>query len=487
MTFLILDLGSSSIRAMLFDEDARFLEGAMVRRAHQFITQPEGASVTQAEDLRTLTETCIDEILAHPQAAEISAVGITTFVSNVFGVAEDGTPITPVYTYADTQCAADAAALKREIDVDASHQRTGCLVHPAYWPARLRWLQRTQPDLTPRVHRWLDVATYLYEQFFGRAVPCSYSVAAWSGLLNRAELAWDETWLTTLNLTSDRLPALADYTEAQRGLAPTYAARWPVLRAVPFYLAIGDGAAANVGSGAIEPGVAALTVGTTAAFRIVSTEVLPHVPAGLWSYRVGATQHLIGGATSEGGSIFQWAREVLRLSADADIEAELARAVPDDHGLTVLPLLAGERSPGWALDATGTIHGLRLSTRPMNILQASLEGVSLRLAAIAQQVDVPLERVMASGAALEKSPAWVQMMADALARPIALLAETELAARGMALLLLTAQTGQSLTAYPPQIKQVIDPRPNGMTAMQEAQNRQKTLYKQLYNENVTIK
>jgi sugar (pentulose or hexulose) kinase len=94
---------------------------------------------------------------------------------------------------------------------------------------------------------------------------------------------------------------------------------------------------------------------------------------------------------------------------------------------------------------------------------------------------------MASGAALEKSPAWVQMMADALAHPIALLAETELAARGIALLLLTNQMHQPLTAYPPQIKQVIEPRVDGVAAMRQAQNRQQTLYQQLYKGTVAIK
>src|SRR5687767_8260554 len=145
MTFLILDIGSSSIRAMLFDESARLIPGAMARRPHQFMTQPEGASTANSIHLQELTEACMDEILVHPSAKQIKAVGITTFVSNMMGVDAQGMPITPLYTYADTQCADDAAALKHEVDEAVAHQRTGCLIHTAYWPARLRWLQRTQP------------------------------------------------------------------------------------------------------------------------------------------------------------------------------------------------------------------------------------------------------------------------------------------------------------------------------------------------------
>jgi gluconokinase len=480
MTFLILDIGSSSIRAMLFDDSAHLIPGAMARRPHQFMTQPDGASTAESAHLQALTEACIDEMLVHPAAKHIKAVGITTFVSNIMGVDAQGKPITPLYTYADTQCADDAADLKHEVDEEAAHQRTGCLIHTAYWPSRLRWMQRTQPAIWKQVNRWLDVGSYLYEQWFGKVVPCGYSVAAWTGLLNREALTWDDFWLQTLKIKAEHLPPLADYTQAQQGLSDAYARRWPGLRDAPFYLAIGDGAAANVGSGAIEPGVAALTVGTTAAVRIVSTESVPHVPFGLWSYRIDAAHHLIGGATSEGGNIFQWLRETLQLPSEAQIEKALSTCIPDAHGLTFLPLLAGERSPGWALNATGTIHGIRLSTRPMDIAQAALEGVALRLATIAQQLDTGLERVMASGAALEKSPAWAQIMADALAHPIALLAETELAARGMALLLLRAQDQRALADTSPQIKQIIEPREEGIQAFKQARNRQQSLYKSLY-------
>lgn len=183
MTFLILDIGSSSIRALLFDKSARLLPDAVARRPHQFTTQPEGASTANSAQLQALVEACIDEILAHPAAKQIKAVGISTFVSNMMGVDEQGAPITPLYTYADTQCAIDAADLKHEVDEEAAHQRTGCLIHTAYWPARLRCLHRTQPALWKQGHRWLDISSSLYEHWFGRVVPCSYSVAAWSGLL----------------------------------------------------------------------------------------------------------------------------------------------------------------------------------------------------------------------------------------------------------------------------------------------------------------
>ncbi len=380
MTVLVIDIGSSSARALLFDDTAEPIPGASFSQPHHFTTMPAGAATIEADILQTSIEQCIDKVLHHPDAKSIRVVGMASFVGNVLGVDEAGKASTPIYSYADTRSAEDVEALKQMLDSEKMHQQTGCLLHTAY-QANWRWLRRTGPEF--RVSRWMDFATYFYHQWFGES-PASYSVASWSGMLNRRDLTWDSDMLTALEMDAGKLPKLADYKQFQQGLTPVYAERWPALKDVPFCLAVGDGAAANIGSGCAQPSHIALTVGTTAALRMVTDESLPRVPDGLWSYRVDAQHQLIGGATSEGGNIFQWVRQTLKLGESA--ENELASRKPNSHGLTFLPLLAGERSPGWAAHATGSIVGLRLSTTPVDILQAALEGVALRLSLIADQI-----------------------------------------------------------------------------------------------------
>jgi gluconokinase len=473
-TILVIDIGSSSVRARLFDGAAQPIPDASAARAYQFETEPAGASEIDADVLRGHVEACVNEVLKHPSAAQISAVGTTTFVGNLMAIDAAGKPLTPVFTYADTRSAEDVFLLRNRVDVSEAHQRTGCRLHTAYAPARLHWLKRTQPQLAPAM--WLDFGAYLFMRWFGQAAT-SYSVAAWSGLLNRASLTWDEAWLRLLDVEQTSLPTLMDYDKPHAGLTPEYASRWEHLRYVPFYLPVGDGAAANVGSGCVDTQHIALTVGTTAALRTI-TETMPHVPSGLWSYRVTAAHHLVGGATTEGGNIFAWARDVLKLPED--VETLLSQRKPDEHGLTVLPLLAGERSPGWAGDATGTIHGLRLSTSPLDILQALLESVALRLSLIAEQLSPPSNAVMvASGGALSASPAWAQMMASALNRSIQITLENELTARGVALLTLRVLKGTALDAYPLTIAQVIEPNASDAAVYQMALERQKELYRQV--------
>jgi gluconokinase len=470
MTILVIDIGSSSVRALLFDRNAHLIPGAIASRSHNFTTDAEGGVTADALHLQKLTEACIDAILTHPAAASIEAAGMAMFVGNVLGVDAYGLPLTPIYTYADTRSRADVELLRVQIDVTAAHQRTGCLLHTAYHPSRLHWLKRTQPERFAAVHQWQDFATYLYHQWFGVELPCSYSVAAWSGLLNRYTLTWDEEWLRLLHLPPEKLPALADTNTFTRGLKSE---RWSVLRDVPFYLAMGDGLAANMGAGAVSDRTIALTVGTTAALRILAREV-PQIPQGLWCYRVSPGHQLLGGATSEGGSIFAWARQTFALPSN--LEAELAERLPDSHGLTWLPLLAGERSPGWRGDATGTIHGLRLSTTPIDILHAGLEGVANRLALIADQLTSEALPVLAGGGALDASPAWAQIICNALNRPLHLVNEPEATARGVVVALFQELDSQSLPAAA-----VLMPQPDAAAALRAARERQVDLYRRLYS------
>jgi gluconokinase len=470
VNILVIDVGSSSVRALVFDESLRVTGQAS--SPVRFTTAPAGAATMDAETLRQITEDCIDRVMK--AAPPIQIVGMATYVGNLLGVDQDGRAITPIYSYADTRSAPDVEALRDETDIQAAHQRTGAPHHSAYHAGRLRWLKRSGQHAA----QWIDLATYLYRCWFGRVdVPCSYSVASWSGLLNRETLRWDDQWLRALEIELKQLAPLADFSAVQRGLAPEYARRWSALRDVPFTLAVGDGAAANVGSGALEANTATLTIGTTAALRCVSTETLPSVPQGLWGYRIDAARHLIGGATSEGGNLHQWLKQTVLLPQDA--ETQLARRDLDAHGLTFLPLLAGERSPGWRADATGTLHGIRFSTTPLDMLQAAMEGVALRLGQIAAALNLPDRvQIMAGGGALHASSVWARMCAAALNRPLHLLAEAESTARGVAIL--AREVLGVRDAPPPAIARMIEPMGEDVQRMRAAGERQRALYGKLY-------
>jgi gluconokinase len=433
---LTIDAGTSSVRALLFDRRARPVPGVEGRRVYRVRATPDGGAELDAEELRDRVEHAIDDALlqAGPDAAKIAAVACCTFWHSLVAVGEDESPLTPVFTWADTR--SNTVSMLRELlDEEAIHERTGCVFHPSYWPARLLWLYRNDEALFYRVERWMSFGEYLHLRLFGRAV-ASVSMASATGLLDIRSGAWDEEVLEAVSVRSGQLWPLGE--EPLRGLRVAYGKRWPALRDVPWFPPVGDGACNSLGSGCMTAERVALMVGTSGATRVVHRASRAAAPEGLFCYRQGRDRYVVGGALSEGGNLVEWIRETFRVDPVA-AEREVAAMPPDGHGLTFLPFIAGERAPGWAGDARAAIAGIGLSTRPLDVLRAGLEAVALRFAIIHERLAaaVPEAReVVATGGALLRSPSWMQIMADALGRVVIASAEPEASSRGAALLAL---------------------------------------------------
>lgn len=293
---LTLDLGSSSVRAMLYDQRGHGVPGISAQERYTLTPTTDGAAEDDPAAALERVFRCIDALLAQAGslAERIAAVAVDTMASTFLALDAADQPLTPLITYADTRNSADAAALQHHLAEREVHDRTGCLLRTSYWPARLTWLQRTQPAIRRMAARWLTLGEYLELQLFG-ICRVSYSVASWSGLLDRRRLVWDAPLLEHLGVQPEQLAPLVDVDAPLRGLRAPFAARWPALRNVPWFPAVGDGAAANLGSGCIGPQRIALTLGTSGAMRVVLPEVA-EVPAGLWCYRVDRRLALLGGA-----------------------------------------------------------------------------------------------------------------------------------------------------------------------------------------------
>lgn len=479
---LVLDIGSSSTRAVIYDSSATLVPDMLVRVKEGLRLGADGAAEDDPAALLDRVTRCIDGLLAQagPLAGQIAAVGCATYASSVLGLDAAGQPCTPIYAYADTRSDAAAEALRQRLDEAAILQRTGCPLRTSYLPALLSWLQAEQPALLGRVRRWASVGEWLFETLLGSAT-ISYSCAAWTGLLDRTRMAWDADLLAELPVRTEQLGTLADVHQSISGLRPTWAARWPALAELPWFGAVGDGAAANLGSGCTDARRIALSVGTSGALRVVLPGE-PEIPPGLWCYRVERDRPLLGGATSEGGNVLTWALNTLRVDA-ATLDQQLRERAGRAQQLAVLPFIAGERSPGWSGAAQATISGITTTTTALDLAQAALEGVTYRWATIAgllRRVVAGTPTIVASGGGLKYVPHWAQLIADALGLPVALSPEPETTSRGVALLALRS-IGQirSFDQLPLALAPAYQPDPIQHTRHQEALARQAALYERL--------
>jgi gluconokinase len=440
---LALDVGTSSVRGALYDERGTEIPDTQERLVRGMKTTADGGAELDAWEAIEETARVIDAVVARAAAlgARVEEVAVACFWHSLVGLDERGLPLTPVLGWADTRAARHAEMLKGRMDERAAHARTGCRFHPSYWPAKLLWLKSEQPEIFRRVRRWVSFGELLSARFFDEPA-ASVSMASGTGMLNTRSCRWDEELLEVTGVCAEQLPSIAQAHEPLGELTDEYARRWPTLRGARWFPAIGDGAANNIGAGCTTRGRIALMIGTSGAMRVMwEGEPPAEVPSPLWCYRADRRRVLTGGALSDGGGLFHWMMDALRLDERAgETERELAAIGPDAHGLTVLPFWAGERSTGWNAEARGAVLGLTMHTRPVEILRAAMEAIAYRFALVARALDplAPGAEIIASGGALSASNVWSQMLADVLGRPLRLADALEASSRGAALLALEA-------------------------------------------------
>ncbi|MDQ6699382.1 MAG: gluconokinase [Acidobacteriota bacterium] len=488
VTIVTLDIGTSSTRTLLFDAYGKQVEGFGAQLPYHVTTTPDGGWEVDADQLTDLAAQSISAICKQLRDANIrpSGVAVDTFWHNLAGIGSDGKPVTPIIHLFDTRSAEAAKRLAQKIDNREQHARTGCVLHPSYLPAKLVWLSETRPDAFRAARQWMSIGEYIYLKFFGTPM-ASTSMASGSGLWNQNENDYDAGILDVLPIDKKQLAPADEMDQPLSDLRPEYRAQWPELNGIPWFPELGDGACDNVGSGCIGPDRFALMVGTSGALRAVIEQPRIEIPDGLWCYRLDRRRFVMGGALSNGGEVFAWMKRTLALPAPEEIEKQIAAMPAGAHGLTVLPLFAGERSTKWRADARAAIIGMASNTSPMDILRASLESVSLRFRNIydimLQSIGAPRE-VIASGGALLHSPAWTRMMADALGHNVVACLEKEATSRGAALMAME-RLGivQNIQDLPAQMGEAFQPVESNHQIYEDELRKQRRLYTKLFEEN----
>ena len=474
---LAVDVGSSSVRAELYDESGGDIEGAEVKLDYEFDYTPDGGAAQDADELLDLVVSAMDGALSGSGEAAITGVAMSTFWHSVLGLDREGRPTTPILTWADRRAAECVPELRERLDEAAAHRRTGCVPHSSYWPAKLLWTSHAMSAAFEKTEHWVSPADYFYARFFGGTYQVGTSMASGTGLFDQNRRRWDGETLEALPAEEAQLSVISD--EPRRGLAKEWAERWPALRETPWVPASGDGACSNVGSGCTGSDRLALMVGTSGAMRVLWKADSVEIPDGPWCYRADAERYVMGGALSDGGNLIEWLRNTLRLPDPEETEELLSKMEPDSHGLTFLPLLAGERGPGWADQANGTVSGLSMSSKPVEILRAAMEAVAFRFAIIAEMLETasPGEKeVIASGGGLLHSPTWTQIMADTLGKPVTLSGVKEASSRGAALIALQALGGPEIEAAQAPLGETFEPDPGRHEVYRKALERQRRLY-----------
>jgi gluconokinase len=306
---------------------------------------------------------------------------------------------------------------------------------------KLRWFATTEPELTSRVRVWADLKALVLHALTGRVATEVSSASGW-GLLRLATREWDPDAAAIAGVRLDQLPEVLP-TTAALPLDPAFARHVGLPAAVPVVAGGADGPLGNLGTGALAPGVAGLSLGTSGALRLVVDEPFADPSGRLFCYHLADDRWVVGTPISNGGAVVRWAASVFAATdgedggvADDAAVLALAEAVPPgSEGLVMLPFLLAERGPLWDADLRGAFLGLRQHHTRGHFVRAAVEGVALQLATILDGLDdvTPVTQVRATGGVF-RSPLWRTVLAGTLGRPLVVTDGAEGSALGAAAL-----------------------------------------------------
>jgi gluconokinase len=427
---LALDLGSSSTRSGFFDQRGRLVPGSDAQRKYSLEYTRDGGAELSPAALRRAVLACLRETMRHSRSQRrIVAVSGSAFWHGLLGLNRKHEPITPVFSWADSRCAEDAEILRQEFNERKIHAETGSMLRSSYWPAKLRWLWRTDRQLFRKVHRWISPADWIFSKIFG-ATGTSHSMASATGLYDVRAKTWHVELCRACRIDPEQLDVLCESSDR--------CATASELRNARVFNPIGDGAAGNLGSGADRAGSVAVNVGTSAAVRLLPSENdgKRPVPFGLFQYAVDEQRTVVGGAVSNAGNIHQWCLRQLQVRVTEKRALSRTAAASDD--LTILPFWVNERAPTWPENLRGAIVGLNQSTDAAGIFRAALCATFYRLASILElleQTNGRSKQIIVSGGILGSKPSLL-LLADSLGRDIYVSAKKEASLRGAALYVL---------------------------------------------------
>ena len=378
---LAIDQGTTSTRAILFDESARAV--ALARRELPQHYPASGWVEHDPEDIWRDTLATVAEVIARApgQAAGITALGITNQRETVVvWERSSGQPIHRAIVWQDRRTAPRCAELKAAGAEEVVRRKTGLLLDPYFSGTKLAWILDHVPGARTRAERgelaFGTVDTFLvWRLTAGRVHVTDVTNAARTLLYDIHAQDWDEELLRLLRVPRSLLPRVRDCSEIYGHTTPELFGR-----SLPIAGIAGDQQAALIGQACFEPGMAKSTYGT-GCFLLLNTGATA-VPSGnrmltTPAYRLGGRiAYAMEGSIFVAGAALKWLRDGLKVIGSAAETAALAAGVPDDHGVYLVPAFVGLGAPHWDPHARAVICGLTLDATGAHLARAALESVA---------------------------------------------------------------------------------------------------------------
>jgi xylulokinase len=375
---------------------------------------------------------------ANAEGGDVLAIGLTGQMHGLVLLDDQGEVLRPAILWNDQRTGPQCDTIRARLGKDQLIQITGNDALTGFTAPKILWVQEEEPEIYAKARHILLPKDYIRYKLTGKFA-IDKAGGAGTILFDLKTRTWSPTVLNALDVPADWLPPTFEGSEVTGQINAEAAAETGLAAGTPVVGGGGDQAAQAVGVGAVEPGIIALTLGTSGV--VFATTEAPLVqPEGrlhAFCHAVPGLWHFMGVMLSAAGSL-QWYRDTLAAGVDFDdLVNEAADAPPGSEGLLFLPYLTGERTPHPDPLARGAWVGLTVRHKRPHITRSVLEGVAFGIKdsfTLIQEAGLGAIRQVRISGGGAKSPLWTQIMADVLGVELVTVNTTEGAAYGAALL-----------------------------------------------------
>ncbi len=475
--FLGLDLGTSSLKALLIDDNQRIIASTT---ADLDVSRPmDGWSEQAPGDWITACETVMNDLQAShsKELSSVSGIGLSGHMHGATLIDQADQVLRPCMLWNDTRSHAEAATLDARPEF---RDIAGNIVFPGFTAPKVEWVRLNEPKIFEKTAKILLPKDYLRLWLTGTHVS-EMSDAAGTAWLDVAARDWSDELLAACNLTRDHMPSLVEGSAASGGLRKTLADQWGMTADVVVAGGAGDNAASAAGVGAIASGDAFVSLGTSGVLFAANDAYRPKPESAVHTFchAFPDTWHQMGVILSATDAL-NWYAGITGTDA-ATLTQELGDTLQGPSDVTFLPYLSGERTPHNDASIRGSFSHLSHATSRQDLTRAVLDGVAFALAdnldALAS-TGTKLDRVLAVGGG-SRSTYWLEVIATTLDVPVDVPVGGDFgAALGAARLGMIAATGAApaQVCTKPEIAQSVTPNKGLSGAYAQARERFRASY-----------
>ena len=430
--FLGIDVGTQSVKVLLYDADERRVVAAQSAPL-DLISDSDGTREQQASWWITALKQCLAGI-SPAEKSRVEAIGVSGQQHGFVPLGADGAVLSPVKLWCDTATISECHEITTNFGGDAlACAQVGNAILPGYTAPKIRWLKNHRPELYQQLRTILLPHDYINYYLTGeRAMECGD--ASGTGLLDIRTRSWHPAMLRAVDDErdlSDCLPTLVAPGEAVGQLRNDIAAELGLASGIPVATGGGDNMMAALGTGNVVPGRLTVSLGTSGTLFAYSDEPVidPEGRLAAFCSSTGGWMPLL--CTMNCTVATEQMRDLFAIEVD-QIESLVAEVCAGSDGVLTLPFYNGERTPALP-NGKAVIYGLDMgNTDRAHLLRSAMEAAVFGLKAgllAFQRCGVEFNEVTLTGGG-SHSAVWCQICADVFNLPVTVLEETENAAFG---------------------------------------------------------